>query len=60
MLHVDTHVNGIRNSAVKVYCLSTANLTSFKLNSGKLTTIETAFYLKEGEDSKLQLNEIKL
>ena len=56
---MDTHGNGNSSSAVKVYCLSTAHLMSFKLNSGKFTTIETALYLSEGEGSKLELNEIK-
>jgi hypothetical protein len=57
---VNTHVDGNSSCAVKVYCLSTANLTSLKLNSGKLTTILTALYLKDGGSSKLQLNKIKL
>ena len=56
---MDTHGNGNSSSAVNFYCLNTANLMSFKLNSGKFTTIETALYLREGKDSKLQLNEIK-
>jgi len=56
---VDSRGNGNSSSAVKFRCLGTSNLMSFKLNSGRVTTIETSISFKEGKSSKLQLNEIK-